>query len=200
MSVNLVTIKSLSLVFTLVFSSTIFASNQSINSFGAQEISNLTITKLNHSGSLEMTNSTIEAFAIINGKLEAKNTVFSELTVNGDAELDSSQVQGNVAINGNLEADGSAFNGPVLIHGHIGAESSQFLNIITLHGNQAEFEECSLNKIIVQRSQNKTPQIIYLEDTAVTGDIIFEQGNGIVMIDGNSTVLGKVQGGEIKKS
>lgn len=193
-------LKSLPLLICLSLSTTVWAADKDINSFGDNEISNIKISKLNHSGSIEILNASINDFAIINGQLKAKKTTFSELTINGDAELDRSSVDGNLAINGSIEADSSAFNGPVLIHGHISAESSQFVNTITLHGNQAEFEECSLQKLVIQKNNSNMPQTIYLEDTIVKGDIIFEQGNGIVMIDDDSKIQGSITGGTIKKS
>tara|TARA_R110002110_G_scaffold404606_1_gene623054 strand:+ start:61664 stop:62257 length:594 start_codon:yes stop_codon:yes gene_type:complete len=184
----------------LLLSHTVWSTEKDINSFGDHEVSNLQISKLTHSGSIEVLNSAIEAFSIINGQLKSKNTSFCELTVNGDAELEQSKIEGKVAINGSLDADSSSFGGPVLIHGHISAESCEFNDQITLHGNQAEFEESSLKTLVIQENHSNTPQTIYLEDSIVANDIVFKQGNGTVVLDNDSQVKGEVKGGIIKNA
>lgn len=172
----------------------------SIQSFGEQEIRNQTIDKISHSGHLEISHTTVQDSAILNGTVNAKNTTFQNLTVNGDIVLDESQVINTFAVNGSLDTDDSSFKGTVLIHGMISAESSQFNEKLTLHGNHAEFEECELQNLEIKTADSSTPPQVFLEETTIKGDVIFDKEGGVVLVDEKSKILGQVKGGTIKKS
>lgn len=176
------------------------AISPNIQSFGEKEIRNKTIDKISHSGHLEISHTTIQDSAILNGTVNAKNTTFQNLTVNGDIVLDESQVINTFAVNGSLDTDDSSFKGPVLIHGMISAESSQFNEKLTLHGNHAEFEECELKNLEIKTADATLSPQVFLEETTIKGDVVFDKEGGVVLVDEKSKIMGQVKGGTIKKS
>lgn len=176
------------------------ASPQDLNSFGEQVLRNQTIQNLNHSGHIEIADTTIRGTATINGTINVKNSRFSELFVNGDIVIDDSTVSKNLTVNGSMDADNSRFEAAVRINGMIAAESSQFSQGITVHGNHAEFEECKLHSLQIKKPQGVALQEVYLEETIVQGDIVFEQEGGVVLIDSQSKIMGSLKGGTIKQA
>ncbi|HRE31144.1 MAG TPA: hypothetical protein PLD88_04135, partial [Candidatus Berkiella sp.] len=70
--------------------------------FGAIQISQSSQKKLHHSGVLQLDNVKVEGDTLINGYLVAKNSSFHEVTVNGQCQLENTELLGPVSINGQL--------------------------------------------------------------------------------------------------
>ncbi|MBM18087.1 MAG: hypothetical protein CL947_03425 [Epsilonproteobacteria bacterium] len=67
---------------------------------------------------------------------------------------------------------------------------------------EANFDYCEVKSIVMKQLEGDLSlkkQTVYLRNTIVEGDIIFEQGNGHVIVEGSSKVKGKIIGGTKEK-
>ena len=166
-------------------------------SYGFREAQSQMLETLQHSGMLNLEKTTVSGITEINGFITAKNSTLNSLTVNGDADLDHVLVKGSVLVQGKLAAEDANFQEAVVIKGQINAEDSHFNKTITIYGNHSEFENCHLENIILEKNNDQKVQHLYLEETQVDGDITFKS-HGIIHMDKESKIVGKVTGGKIE--
>ena len=81
-----------------------------------------------------------------------------------------------------------------LSYGFLQAKDSSFGKIIFGIRN-AILSDSTTKKIIVRKEEKIIDQIVELHNVKVEGDIVFESGNGKVLLKGNSEVAGRVEGG-----
>jgi hypothetical protein len=156
---------------------------------------------------------------IINGAYIVKNTTVPQgLTINGKASLSDDVIfKEKIIINGSLKArdvtfesdltsNGTTFisdskiKGYAFLRGAIQSKNSVFMKIIKILGDDANFENCQMDGLIVQKlPNNKIVYKIRLTNSTVAGDIVFESGMGKVFVDASSTIQGKIIGGELIK-
>ena len=118
---------------------------------------------------------------IINGSLGATNLVTQKLTANGSVNLTASKIEEIAKVAGALEAYECLFNA------------------ITLLSEYAVLNNSKVKTIDVKKVSDfrKKVQQIELVNTAVEGDIVFEGGDGEVILKNGAFVQGKVIGGRI---
>lgn len=175
------------------------APTTSVSSYGFLELQSQNQVSLNHSGMINIEKSTLSQTTTINGFVTAKHSQFEDLTVNGDADLDQVTVTGKTIIHGKINTDDSKFENSVSIHGQISAEDSQFKKEITIYGNHSEFENCALTDIIIEKVSDQKTLHLYLEETNVSGNVTF-LSPGIIHMDKDSKITGKVTGATIQKT
>lgn len=168
--------------------------------FGNAVLSSAEFKDLHHSGNLQLNNVKVAHSLIVNGKLNAKESIVQELTINGDSKLKEVTLNGPANINGHLEVQDSKFNGPVTIHGHLSAKGSSFKEPIKVRSTNTNFENSTLHDITIEKSRAGEKEYVNLEGTKVEGNIKFESGTGIVRLDDKSSITGKVTGGTVEKN
>ncbi len=150
-------------------------------------------------GFLEAVDSNFNKDTIVNGNIDAKSSSFNDLTINGGVKFKDVSTAGKAVINGKVELDHSKFDNTLNVNGHLSAKDSNFAKMVTMKSTDAEFENCNLQDITVQKSSTDPVQTIKLKGTKVSGNITFESGKGVVEQDATSTIEGKVKGGTVQK-
>lgn len=139
------------------------------------------VSHLAGNGMVTVDGTTVETATNINGLLKADNAEFASLQVYGSTTLT------NCIINDSAEFKGSLV-----------ASKSEFKNALSIYSNASRFIHSKINQDIHMRHTSTPRQMVMLEDNSVVlGDIIFDDGEGEVVVVGKSSVAGKVVGGKI---
>lgn len=184
----------------LALSTTAYASSTVTTSrmgFGSTQIENKDLTTLHHSGELEVEKVKVTGSAIINGRFQALNSQFNELTINGQSEMKASEALGNTSINGALKVTDSKFGGSLVLNGLLEAKDSEFLKPVTITSTKIDFINCKVQSLLIKTTKEDQQQILTLQDTTINGDVTFESGNGLVKMNKNSKISGKVNGAKV---
>lgn len=183
----------------LATNSTTFAVTPAANmEFGAVQISQTSPQSINHSGVLQLDNVKVADTTVVNGYLMAKNSQFHAITINGQCQLENSELLGPVTVNGQLQLKNVNADAAITVNGFMGARSSLFEKTITVTSSSADFIDSTLQDITLEPVKNQS-QRLNLTRTKVKGDVVFAAGNGVVRLDPESSIAGKVTGGKIEK-
>ncbi|MBS0633875.1 MAG: hypothetical protein JSR37_00245 [Verrucomicrobia bacterium] len=141
----------------------------------------------------------------------------SRLEAKGFVTLDGTYVRKGVDVVGNLSATnshlnslmvqgrtnlvGSVVEGDVLVNGFFGAEHTTFRAPLVVSAQSITLKDCQLHTIVIKKPfWSIGQQVLELTDKSICkGSIVFESGNGKIVLTGNSQALGSVQGAEIEK-
>jgi hypothetical protein len=118
----------------------------------------------------------------ISGPLNARKVNLKTLTANGPSRLERVVVDGKITINGTLYA-----------------EESNFKDMLSIATDKMTLDHSMAVNIEVRKNSSwlEKPQRVHLtNNTTVKGDIIFEAGNGIVVISKGAVLKGAVKGGK----
>jgi len=140
-----------------------------------------TVESLQGAGTVIMNGTTVTGMTVVNGLLNADDANFNSLEVNGSVKLSQCTVNDMTDIKGSLTASSTNFKKSLKIY----SEKTRFIN----------------SKIIgdlrIYHTETKK-QVVYLDNySEVTGNIIFDDGAGEVIMRGKSKISGKVVGGQI---
>lgn len=139
------------------------------------------VKKLVGNGMVYVNGTTIEEATVVNGVLTADDAHFFTLNVNGSASLTQCIVNSEANIKGSLKASSSKFESVLDIY----SSSTRFINSKT-------FSNVHIRHIDNPRQE------VYLENhSEIGGDIVFDDGNGVVYISGDSKIDGTVIGGKL---
>lgn len=143
-----------------------------------------TLNGVQGNGFVTLDGTTVLGVVHVNGHLDAKNAKMASLSVNGNVCLTKSRVLGNSDITGFMSAVGSKFDGDIAI-------SSKKITL----------DNCQATHILVRKTAwSFGSQVVELNHKSkVTGGIIFEAGDGRVLLSPDSHVGGRVIGGQIEK-
>lgn len=138
-----------------------------------------TIPTLTGSGMVSINGTTITGGTQVNGLLNAEDANFSSLDVNGSAKL----VQCTI-------------NEAATIKGSLSASSTKFGNTVDIYSSETRFINSKVSNDLHIGHTDAKKQVVYLDNfSEVLGNIIFDDGNGEVIIRGKSKIGGKVIGG-----
>lgn len=156
----------------------------------------------------------------INGSVKLQRSSFTSLTVNGAAQVEEVSFSKEFIVNGSLDAIDSKLQN-VVVNGTASFTKCKIVGLAQVAG-PADFYDCELKDVqvtnllvtfenckvssIVMKKLSILQRIlglfglcqkVELNDTVVSGDVIFEQGNGIVVLTRASRVIGNIIGGKI---
>lgn len=160
----------------------IFSKGSSI--FGSRTHGNETVKDVNANGSTNLDGTTVTDSTNVNGSFCANEADLNKLNVNGSANLEKCTVHGNAHINGSLNSKDNIFEDTLIISSHkvcLDSTSTQSIEVRKVTPDN--------NKQVVRLENNST----------VMGDITFASGNGVVVVDSHSKILGNVIGGVVVK-
>jgi len=159
----------------------------------------------------------IEPGATFNGFVQLVGRTFESLTVNGAAHLQRVMVHNGAMANGNLEGDFLEVHGMLSVNGACQLEDSVVKGLLKVNGaleakrsvfgdinistSKMALRDSSVQSIIVKapsNSMDNEPQVLYLNNTTVTGSITFESGKGRVVASNKTDLKGKVVGGVVE--
>lgn len=167
------------------------------SSYGYMAKQGQLVDNVDHAGMMSIEGSQVSHQLKLQGFLAARKSSFNQVDIQGDADFDGVIIHGPAIIHGRLTCDDSHFNNDLQVKGQIMAEDCVFNKETTLYSNHPEFEECELNTLIVEKSDQSVSPKLYLEETIVKGDVIFKQP-GIIYMDKSSKILGKVVGAQVE--
>ena len=120
----------------------------------------------------------------VNGFLSAHNASFTDLNINGTANLFNCVVKEDVEI-----------------RGYLLASSTEFKSKVNVYSNSIKFINSKVSGDLHFLHTTSKKQVVYLDNNSkISGNIIFDNDNGEVILKGNSTVDGKIIGGRVIKN
>ncbi len=155
--------------------------------------------------------------SVTSGVVSYDNETVGSLQVNGVVTLDGTTVSNALAVSGSLQAKKAHINtmqvnghasltecvvdGKAQIQGYLSAHQTKFGSELTLSTYKVKFDNCTLGALVIKKAfWALGEQVVELADnTTCTGPITFENGNGKVILSGNSQFNGSVQGAEVEK-
>lgn len=139
-----------------------------------------TVSELSGNGMVTVSGTTVTGDTNVNGLLRADDANFGSLQVNGSASLTECTINNTADIKGTLNAS-----------------STKFENILDVYSSLSRFINSKMNNNLHIHHNDAKKQLVYLDNnTEVNGDIIFDDGNGEVVVRGGSKIAGKVIGGQ----
>lgn len=146
--------------------------------YGPTTISNQTMEDLTVYGPATINNSKVTKMATIKGPVKAINSSFNSVNINGIANFEDVKVTKELFINGPIYAKNST------------------LGEVSVASDEVALSNSTAAKIVVRKNdRNNNRQHVYLEKGSKVESIVFEMGDGQVIL-GDSTVSVKdVKGG-----
>jgi hypothetical protein len=142
-----------------------------------------TITSVDAAGYITLDGTTVKQKVDVKGRIDAKDARIGLLHVTGNASL-----------------TGCIVDGITDIQGFLNAVNTKFKDKIVISSNSLSLQACQVPSIEVRKTGWAFgSQVIELTKNSKVGGIIFESGNGKVIVSGGSTISGPVIGAEIEK-
>jgi len=171
------------IVVALVLSGGISMANASVCNYGPGNVNCGTgvVDNLQGSGTVVVNGTTVSGSTVVNGLLNADDANFNSLEVNGSVKLTQCTV-----------------NDIAIIKGSLAASSTKFQKSMKVYSDKTRFINSKVNGDLRLYHTDSKNQIVYLDNySEVTGDIIFDDGAGEVILRGKSKIGGKVVGGQV---
>ncbi len=136
-----------------------------------------------HYGYVNLENVTILENTFVSGKLVASNASLNDIKINGELFLYQSSI----------------INGKVNIDGLLVSSSTKFEKPIFITSSKIELNDGTVTKdiYIMKHRIDSKEEFLYIDNSTVDGDIIFESNLGKVILINGSKILGNVYGGKI---
>lgn len=204
-----------------------------LNFAGNVKVSQENYQSINVNGDLDAERITNSGMSNISGKAQFRQSKLQDLSIDGKAILENSQVNGEMNISGalaisnsqitgkllhcsgNLTSNNSAYALPININGSLDSNHDSFLQAINTSGS-ITLNETTLHqgisssgyKLKLTNSQIKgditdnakiwilTPQI-FLDNTQVTGNVVFTKMVGELILANGAKVTGTVKNAKI---
>jgi hypothetical protein len=142
-----------------------------------------TIGSIDATGYVTLNGTTVRKKVEVKGRIDAK-----------EAHIGSLQVTGNANLNGCI------VDGLCEVSGFLNGINTRFKDKIIISSNSLSLQACQAPAIEVKKTGWAFgSQVIELSKNSKVGEIIFESGNGKVIVTEGSTVSGPVIGAEIEK-
>lgn len=140
-----------------------------------------TVASLSGTGMVKVGGTTVSGATLVNGLLNAKDATFSSLEVNGSAKLTQCII-----------------NDVARVKGLLTASSTQFAKTLEVYSSETHFINSKVSNDLYLGHTNSRKHVVYLDNfSEVSGNIIFDDGKGEVILSGQSKIGGKVIGGHV---
>lgn len=138
-----------------------------------------TVDSLSGNGMVTVNGTTVSGATLVNGLLNADDANFYSLDVNGSAKLTQCTINDVASIKGSLTAS-----------------STKFEKTLDVYSSETRFINSKVSNDLHLGHTDSRKQVVYLDNfSEVSGDIIFDDGEGEVILRGQSKIGGKVVGG-----
>lgn len=175
-----------------------------------------TVDQIINTGGVRLKGTQVTNQVLVTGSFKAENAKLNEATITGSTEMNLSDVSNNMQVTGSTKSIDSKYHGPfvvtgkfssvndtfeqpVSITGQLDSESTTYKDKLSVTAKEIGFVGVNAADVIIHQSSSTNPkQSLYLrENTQITGNIIFEGGNGMVFLSGGSAVAGEIRGAEV---
>lgn len=141
------------------------------------------LESLKGNGRVTLDETQVAGPAEVNGSIFAQGAHLGSATINGQATLYNTTVEGKFDI-----------------AGFMNAEKCTFRSKIEATCQKVSFCDCNINSIHVRKTLWPfSMQVVELSNCNCRGDITFDSGKGLVVLCNKSQLQGKVIGGDIQK-
>jgi cytoskeletal protein CcmA (bactofilin family) len=132
----------------------------------------------------------------VNGSLTGQNITSSSATIHGALSVHSLTVTNDLKVNGSLIGHSIVVSGKTSVSGTLSALNSNFKDI-EIESHKATFENSNARNILI-KSVKTRPQTLTLKGlSTISGDIIFESGDGIIHASKNVKISGNIKGARV---
>ncbi len=134
-----------------------------------------------------------------NGSLFLKNTIVSDsVSVNGMLYSVLSDL-GSLQINGECKLEDTTIRGNSLVNGSFTANRCHFLGGLSVASEITYLENSTASQVVIRRISNSdsVQSLMISGKSLIRGDIVFESGQGNVVIKGDIEIQGDVVGGTV---
>lgn len=139
------------------------------------------VNSLSGNGMVTINGTTVSGSTLVNGLLNADDANFHSLDINGSTKLTQCIINDVASIKGSLTASSTTFEKTLMVY------SSEIRFINSKVSNNLRLGHIDSKK-----------QVVYLDNfSEISGNIIFEDGEGEVILKGQSKIGGKVIGGRV---
>jgi len=166
---------------TLFLTGSVAAVNASVCNIvpGSVTCGHGTVDSLSGNGMATVNGTTVSGATLINGLLNAEDANFFSLEVNGSVKLTQCTINDVASIKGSFTAS-----------------STKFEKTLEVFSSETRFINSKVNNDLHLGHTDSKKQVVYLDNfSEVSGDIIFDDGEGEVIVRGQSKIGGKVIGG-----
>lgn len=171
---------------------------ESLTVAGALDFNQLKIEKdLTVSGSAKGKFLKCEKF-VVSGTFTGESIQAKSGEVSGSLECSKLTVAEDLAVSGSLTGEEIKISGKTSISGNLDASKSEFADIEIASATGTLLDSTAQN-ILVKKTNDESQKMHLKGKSTIKGDIIFESGNGKVIIGAESKVIGKIQGASIVK-
>jgi hypothetical protein len=130
----------------------------------------------------------------VHGQLSASDLdVGEKVTIHGQATLNDVNFKDDLTVHGQLALDNGVIAGETSIHGQAHISKCRMNNLV-VYARKITLTTSTVKNIYVKETNHKTT--ITLIDSKVEGDIVFDSGNGKVILEDGAAVGGKIIGGD----
>ncbi len=152
--------------------------------YGMQTYGKETLDKIQANGFVKLNGTKITEYLQINGRLKADYAQIEKMTINGQGDINNCFVRQKSLVCGTLIAT-----------------SSKFSDELSVSSEIVVFNSCALSSLrILSVGGYQGVQVVELRGaTQINGPITFESGQGEVLLDPDSEIIGKIIGGKIIK-
>ena len=183
------------LLFHLLF---IFWATPAIStSTGSLTLRNQMLQALEHYGPAQLTTTKIKNHAAIHGPLLANDVKLTSLELHGPLNGNKMSFQQGI-IHGPVELSNSKISGLVTIYGPVNATHCQFGEMV-VSTEKVQFQASTIKNITIAKDNRAIPKIqqVILQNSQVTETLVFESGQGeVILLDSQSHVM-DIVGGKI---
>lgn len=152
---------------------------------------------LNVSGSLEFEYLTLTDSLTVSGSLIGSHLQCKDLKVSGAVDVKHMKVSGPLTVSGALLGRHIHVDGNTTVSGAVKVHKSTFNNLI-ISSHESHLHDSTANRISVLKPDDDKIQIVYLHgETTISGDIVFESGNGEVRAEKTVVIKGTIKGGTL---
>lgn len=140
-----------------------------------------TVDHLSGNGTVTVNGTIVNGQTSVNGLLNATDANFSGIDVNGSASFIQCTVNGISTIKGSLTSS-----------------SSKFQNSLDVYSNEIRFINTKISGDLHIFHTESKRHIVFLDNfSEVSGNVIFDDNDGEVIVRGGSKVNGQIIGGKI---
>ncbi len=164
------------------------------NISGSAKLSNHSFENLTVSGSANLKDLKIDKDLVVSGSVTAVNMTADNISVSGSASLEKIKVKNNLEVSGSISGSNVTVTGKTKVSGGMTISEGDFSDI-EISAKRLKLVNSKAHNILLLDSDSK--QKLKLKNSIVSGDVIFESGEGEIYLDNNSKILGKVEGGNI---
>lgn len=168
---------------TLVLTGSVAVVNASVCNIvpGSVTCGHGTVDSLSGNGMVTVNGTIISGTTLVNGLLNAEDANFFSLEVNGSANLTQCTINDAASVKGSLVAS-----------------STKFEKTLEVFSSETRFVNSKVSNDLHLGHTDSKKQVVYLDNfSEVSGDIIFDDGEGEVIVRGQSKIGGKVIGGQV---